>query len=64
MTCEEGYRLAQYQRPGVKIIMGPTEAREEWIEPLSPYEIWKQHERRNEAHALLPIKRGGVGRAG
>ena len=45
MTCEEGYRLAQYQRPGVKIIMGPTDAREEWIKPLSPYEVWKRHER-------------------
>jgi hypothetical protein len=43
MTPEEGYRLAQYQRPGVKIIMGPTEAREEWIKPLSEQPVWEKH---------------------
>lgn len=31
MSPEEGYRLAHYQRPGVKIVMGVTEAREERI---------------------------------
>ena len=33
MTPEEGYRLAQFQRPGIKIVMGPTEAREDRIAP-------------------------------
>lgn len=33
LTVEEGYRLAKFQRPGVKIVMGPECAREEWIDP-------------------------------
>lgn len=35
MTPEEGYELARKQRPGVKIVMGPTEAREERMEPVN-----------------------------
>ena len=33
MTPEQGYDLAQLQRPGVKIVMGPYQAREERISP-------------------------------
>lgn len=35
MTPEEGYELAKKQRPGVKIVMGPTEAREERMDPVN-----------------------------
>lgn len=35
MTPEEGYRLARYQRPGVVIFMGPDEAEERAVFPLS-----------------------------
>lgn len=41
MTPEEGYRLAQYQRPGVQIVMGPTEAREEPVRPLTDMDYSK-----------------------
>lgn len=34
MTPDQGYALAMRQRPGVKIVMGATEAREERIAPL------------------------------
>lgn len=33
--------LAQYQRPGVKIILGPAEGREEQITPLSYLDLKK-----------------------
>ena len=33
MTPEEGYHLAAFQRPGIKIVMGATEAREERVAP-------------------------------
>ena len=35
MTPEEGYELAKKQRPGVKIVMGPTKAREERMAPVN-----------------------------
>ncbi len=35
MTPEEGYELAKKQRPGVKIVMGPTDCRDEWMEPIN-----------------------------
>ena len=39
MTPEQGYHLARFQRPGVKIVMGSYEAREERIAPrgYGPY---------------------------
>lgn len=37
MTPEEAYTLARYQRPGVRLIVGPTAAREDHITPLNPH---------------------------
>jgi len=35
MTPEQGYELAKFQRPGVKIVMGPTDAVEVEVTPMS-----------------------------
>ena len=34
LTVDEGYRLTQFMRPGVRILMGATEAREAPVNPL------------------------------
>lgn len=41
MTPEQGYDLADFQRPGYTIVMGPTEAREEMTQPVSSFELDK-----------------------
>lgn len=41
MTAEEGMRLAQHQRPGVRIVMGATQAREDRIEPVWEAPWWR-----------------------
>ncbi len=41
MTPECAYELARYARPGVKIVMGATEAREEQIRPLDVSQLSK-----------------------
>lgn len=38
MTPDQAYDLARYQRPGVRLIVGATEAREEPVKPLD----WRQ----------------------
>lgn len=37
MTPAQGYNLAQYQRPGFKVVMGATEARDVTIKPISKW---------------------------
>lgn len=39
MTPEHGYQLAQFQRPGVVIVMGAENARERLVRPLSQSKI-------------------------
>ena len=41
MTPEEGYAASRYQRPGIKIIMGPEASREAPIVALSEWAIAK-----------------------
>jgi hypothetical protein len=45
MTPEEGYELDAKQRPGVIIVMGPEEAREERIPPLGYHEARELRDR-------------------
>ena len=41
MTPEQGYDAAKFQRPGIKIVMGPHAAKESPISPLSHWAISK-----------------------
>ncbi len=41
MTPEQGYDLAKFQRPGVKIVMGATGAREEKMAPVN-YQVLRK----------------------
>lgn len=41
MTPDRACELAQYQRPGVKLVVGPTEAREEVVKPLWYWHVWQ-----------------------
>jgi len=41
MTPEEGYSLSEYRRPGVKVVMGITNAKEASVEPLPKYNLNK-----------------------
>ena len=39
MTPDQAIQLAQFQRPGVKLVLGAEEAREEIIAPLSSWQL-------------------------
>ena len=41
MTADEAMRLAAFQRPGVRLIVGPTEAREERTEARALPADWR-----------------------
>jgi hypothetical protein len=40
MTADEAIALAAYQRPGVRLIVGPTEAREEFGVAADDLPLW------------------------
>lgn len=41
IDADEALRLAKYQRPGVRLIVGPTEAIETRVEPVKSYILYK-----------------------
>ncbi|MEN9932974.1 MAG: hypothetical protein RIS17_1547, partial [Pseudomonadota bacterium] len=42
MTADEALALAKFQRPGVKLIVGPTEAREEQTSAAKISTDWRK----------------------
>jgi len=41
MSPDKGHDLAAFQRPGIRIIMGAQDCREEWIKPLGHNDLKK-----------------------
>lgn len=58
MTPEEALDLARFQRPGIKIVVGPTEAREERLPPAPmPRTLGPLH---HQSWLLYDMHRAGV----
>lgn len=54
MTADEALALAKYQRPGVKLIVGPTEARE-----VRFYrEVYRKPDAVEPQEPVAPLRRG------
>lgn len=59
LTPEEGYRRAEFQRPGVRIIMGPTQSREEKIAQVNAWVIFAGPQTWRQYDLMLKYRKGG-----